>query len=92
VALDHPRHGRPETARGGGARAAQRSLGSGHRHRGQDGLRHNFSVRYLAPYREVLAEKARSRDLEEPWSGVVRQESRFITGAKSSAGRDRSCK
>src|SRR4029077_20607692 len=50
-------------------------------------LAHNFSVRYLAPYREVLAEKARSRDLEEPWVlGVVRQESRFITGAKSSAG------
>jgi soluble lytic murein transglycosylase len=48
---------------------------------------HNFSVRYLAPYREVLAEKARSRDLEEPWVlGVVRQESRFITGAKSSTG------
>ncbi|TMG92116.1 MAG: lytic transglycosylase domain-containing protein [Betaproteobacteria bacterium] len=48
---------------------------------------HNFSVRYLAPYREVLAEKARSRDLEEPWVlGVVRQESRFIIGAKSSAG------
>jgi len=48
---------------------------------------HNFSVRYLAPYREVLAEKARSRDLEESWVlGVVRQESRFIIGAKSSAG------
>jgi soluble lytic murein transglycosylase len=50
-------------------------------------LAHNFSVRYLAPYREVLAEKARSRDLEESWVlGVVRQESRFINGAKSSAG------
>jgi soluble lytic murein transglycosylase len=48
---------------------------------------HDFSVRYLAPYREVLAEKARSRDLEEPLVlGMVRQESRFITGAKSSAG------
>lgn len=48
---------------------------------------HNFSVRYLAPYREVLAEKARSRNLEESWVlGVIRQESRFITGAKSSAG------
>ena len=35
----------------------------------------------------MLAEKARARDLEEPWVlGVVRQESRFITGAKSSAG------
>ncbi|HEX4798447.1 MAG TPA: transglycosylase SLT domain-containing protein [Burkholderiales bacterium] len=50
-------------------------------------LAHNFSVRYLAPYREVLAEKARSRDLDEPWVlGLVRQESRFITGAKSAAG------
>ena len=50
-------------------------------------LAHNFSVRYLAPYREVLAENGRSRDLEESWVlGVVRQESRFITGAKSSAG------
>jgi len=50
-------------------------------------LAHNFSVRYLAPYREVLAEKARSRDLEESWVlGVIRQESRFISGAKSSAG------
>src|SRR5438477_386869 len=48
---------------------------------------HNFLIHYLAPYREVLAEKARARDLEEPWVlGVVRQESRFITGAKSSAG------
>lgn len=48
---------------------------------------HDFSVRYLAPYREVLAEKARSRDLEESWVlGVVRQESRFIIGAKSSTG------
>ena len=50
-------------------------------------LVHDFSVRYLAPYREVLAQQARKRDLEEPWVlGVVRQESRFITGAKSSAG------
>jgi soluble lytic murein transglycosylase len=48
---------------------------------------HDFSVRYLAPYREVLAQQARKRDLEEPLVlGVVRQESRFITGAKSSAG------
>jgi soluble lytic murein transglycosylase len=48
---------------------------------------HDFSVRYLAPYRDVLAQQARKRDLEEPWVlGVVRQESRFITGAKSSAG------
>jgi peptidoglycan lytic transglycosylase len=48
---------------------------------------HNFSVRYLAPYREVLAQQARNRDLEEPLVlGLVRQESRFITQAKSSNG------
>jgi soluble lytic murein transglycosylase len=48
---------------------------------------HDFSVRYLAPYREVLAENARARDLEESWVlGVVRQESRFIIGARSSNG------
>jgi soluble lytic murein transglycosylase len=48
---------------------------------------HDFSVRYPAPYREVLAQHARKRDLEEPWVlGVVRQESRFVTGARSSAG------
>jgi soluble lytic murein transglycosylase len=50
-------------------------------------LAHNFSVRYLAPYREVLAESARSRDLDESWVlGVVRQESRFVIAAKSSTG------
>jgi len=48
---------------------------------------HDFSVRYLAPYREVLAQQARTRDLEEPLVlGLVRQESRFITQARSSDG------
>lgn len=48
---------------------------------------HNFSVRYLAPYREVLAQQARTRDLDEPLVlGLVRQESRFITRAKSPNG------
>jgi len=77
----------------GGARAAQRSLGSGHRHRGQDVFAHNFSVRYLAPYREVLAEKARSRDLEEPWVlGVVRQESRSSPARNPPRARPAHCK
>jgi soluble lytic murein transglycosylase len=50
-------------------------------------LEHDFSVRYLAPYRELLAEQARTRELEEPWVlGVIRQESRFVTGARSSTG------
>jgi soluble lytic murein transglycosylase len=48
---------------------------------------HDFSVRYLAPYRELLAEQARTRDLEEPWVlGLIRQESRFISVARSPAG------
>jgi soluble lytic murein transglycosylase len=48
---------------------------------------HDFSVRYLAPYREALGEKARAQQLEEAWVlGLVRQESRFIAAIKSSAG------
>lgn len=48
---------------------------------------HDFSVRYLAPYREVLGSAARARALEEPLVlGLVRQESRFITKAKSTVG------
>jgi soluble lytic murein transglycosylase len=48
---------------------------------------HDFSLRYLAPHRQVFAESARALQLEEPWVlGLVRQESRFITAAKSSVG------
>ncbi len=48
---------------------------------------HNYKLRYLAPFREVFREQARAHDLEEAWVlGLVRQESRFIVKAKSSAG------
>jgi soluble lytic murein transglycosylase len=48
---------------------------------------HNYKVRYLAPFKEVFGEQARSTGLEEAWVlGLVRQESRFIVDAKSSAG------
>ncbi|MCC6213048.1 MAG: lytic transglycosylase domain-containing protein [Burkholderiales bacterium] len=48
---------------------------------------HNYKVRYLAPFKEVFDEQARSTGLEEAWVlGLVRQESRFIANAKSSAG------
>jgi soluble lytic murein transglycosylase len=48
---------------------------------------HDFSVRYLAPYREALGENARVRQLEEALVlGLVRQESRFIPAVKSPAG------
>jgi soluble lytic murein transglycosylase len=48
---------------------------------------HDFSVRYLAPYREQLGENARAQQLDEAWVlGLVRQESRFISAVRSSAG------
>jgi len=48
---------------------------------------HDFGVRYLAPYRETLGESARAQQLEEAWVlGLVRQESRFISAIRSSAG------
>ena len=48
---------------------------------------HNYKVRFLAPFKEVFNEHARIFGLEEAWVlGLVRQESRFIVNAKSSAG------
>ena len=48
---------------------------------------HNYKVRFLAPFREVFTEQARAFGLEEAWVlGLVRQESRFIVNARSSAG------
>jgi soluble lytic murein transglycosylase len=48
---------------------------------------HNFTLRYLVPYRDVLSRHARRRKLDEPLVfGLVRQESRFIADARSSAG------
>ena len=48
---------------------------------------HNYKVRFLAPFREVFREQSRVYGLEEAWVlGLVRQESRFIVDAKSSAG------
>ncbi len=49
--------------------------------------RHNFRLRFPAPFREVFSEHARLHELEEAWVlGLVRQESRFIADAKSPAG------
>ncbi len=48
---------------------------------------HDFSMRYLAPYREVTKDYAGQQRLDEAWvHGLIRQESRFIANAKSSAG------
>jgi soluble lytic murein transglycosylase len=48
---------------------------------------HDFQLRFLAPYRTAFGQQARSQGLEEHWVlGLVRQESRFIVNARSSAG------
>jgi len=48
---------------------------------------HDFGLRYLAPYRELLQEHIREHGLEEAWVyGLMRQESRFVSSAKSNVG------
>ena len=48
---------------------------------------HDFSMRYLAPYREVARDYVGQQQLDEAWVyGLMRQESRFIASARSSAG------
>ncbi len=48
---------------------------------------HDFSMRYPVPYRDALSAGARAQQLDEAWVfGLVRQESRFIADARSSAG------
>ncbi len=48
---------------------------------------HDFSLRFPTPYREVVSNYARALDLDEAWVyGLVRQESRFVPDARSSAG------
>jgi soluble lytic murein transglycosylase len=48
---------------------------------------HNFALRYPVPFRDLFGEYARTHGLDEAWIfGLVRQESRFIAEARSSAG------
>lgn len=48
---------------------------------------HDFSLRYIAPYRDVLKARTGEMGLDEAWVyGLIRQESRFVTGIRSSAG------
>jgi soluble lytic murein transglycosylase len=48
---------------------------------------HNFALRYPTHYRDVLSKQAQIRRLDEPLVfGLVRQESRFLVDARSSAG------
>lgn len=48
---------------------------------------HDFTLRYLAPYRDAMRAHVRENDLDEAWVyGLMRQESRFIKVAKSRVG------
>jgi soluble lytic murein transglycosylase len=48
---------------------------------------HNFSMRYLMPYKPVMTKAAKQQEIDETWTyAVARQESRFMHDAKSHAG------
>lgn len=48
---------------------------------------HDFSLRYLAPYRDKVEPKAHLLGLDAGWVyGLMRQESRFVIQAKSTVG------
>jgi soluble lytic murein transglycosylase len=48
---------------------------------------HNFDLRYPLPFHDVFREYAKSNGIDEAWVlGLVRQESRFITDARSGVG------
>jgi soluble lytic murein transglycosylase len=48
---------------------------------------HDFDLRYLAPYRDLATAYARENGLDEAWVyGLMRQESRFVEYARSTAG------
>ncbi|MDO9189479.1 MAG: transglycosylase SLT domain-containing protein, partial [Sulfurimicrobium sp.] len=49
--------------------------------------RHDFSLRYPAPHRDLMQAYAREHELDEAWIyGLIRQESRFVQHARSSVG------
>lgn len=48
---------------------------------------HNYDLRYLAPFKELVAPRARELGLDPAWVyGLMRQESRFVMSVRSSAG------
>jgi soluble lytic murein transglycosylase len=48
---------------------------------------HDYSLRYLAPFRDQVEAKAKEVDLDPAWVyGLMRQESRFVMDARSSVG------
>ncbi|MDR2001048.1 MAG: lytic transglycosylase domain-containing protein [Zoogloeaceae bacterium] len=50
-------------------------------------LQHDFALRFPAPYRDKITAKTHEAALDDAWVyGLIRQESRFVTEARSVAG------
>jgi soluble lytic murein transglycosylase len=48
---------------------------------------HDFTLRYLAPFRDIVERDAQASGLDVEWAyGLIRQESRFIMNARSDVG------
>ncbi|HET8731451.1 MAG TPA: transglycosylase SLT domain-containing protein [Moraxellaceae bacterium] len=48
---------------------------------------HNYELRYLAPYRAIVKDYSEKTGLDEAWVfGLMRQESRFVSVARSGVG------
>ena len=48
---------------------------------------HNFSLRFISPFRDVVERDAQANGLDVEWAfGLIRQESRFIMNARSGVG------
>ncbi|MDE2440247.1 MAG: lytic transglycosylase domain-containing protein [Betaproteobacteria bacterium] len=48
---------------------------------------HDYTLRFLAPYGETVRPAAQNQSLDDAWVyGLMRQESRFVTAAKSNVG------
>lgn len=48
---------------------------------------HDFSLRFLSPFRDIVERDAQSNGLDVEWAyGLIRQESRFILNARSGVG------
>ncbi len=48
---------------------------------------HNYSLRFISPFKEQLTKEAQERNLDPAWVyGLIRQESRFLMDARSSVG------
>jgi soluble lytic murein transglycosylase len=48
---------------------------------------HDYSLRYLSPYSDHVRPAAKNQSLDDAWVyGLMRQESRFVTSAKSNVG------